>query len=82
MPKSTYFQQKQNFNLQKDSHVNPAFKEHKILVLMLSALLEKNPKADHIHDLWFIGKYWSHVIYYVVFCFFFNETETAALKFG
>ena len=39
MPKSTYFQQKQNFNLQKDSHVNPAFKEHKILVLMLSALL-------------------------------------------
>lgn len=57
MPKSTYFQQKQNFNLQKDSHVNPAFKEHKILVLMLSVLLEKNPKADHIHDLWFIGKY-------------------------
>lgn len=38
MPKSTYFQRKQIFNLQKDCHVNPAFKEHKVLVLMLSRL--------------------------------------------
>lgn len=45
MPKSTYFQQKQNFNLQKDSHVNPAFKEHKVLVLMSQLFVREEPQS-------------------------------------
>lgn len=35
MPKGTYFQRNRVFNLQRDCPVNPAFKDHKVMVLML-----------------------------------------------